>query len=61
MWRNSLRDKNEAVRKYRKALSLGATESLPDLFKAAGARLVFDSAGMRELITLVEEEIEKLH
>lgn len=61
VWRNSLRDKNEAVRKYRKALSLGATESLPDLFKAAGARLVFDSAGMRELITLVEEEIEKLH
>jgi oligoendopeptidase F len=60
VWRNSLSDKNEAVRKYRAALSLGATEPLPELFKAAGARLIFDGAGMRELIALVEEEVDKL-
>jgi oligoendopeptidase F len=60
VWRNSLKDPKEAVRQYREALSLGATRSLPDLFKAAGARLIFDSAGMRELISLVEEEISKL-
>jgi oligoendopeptidase F len=61
VWRNSLKDSTEAVRKYRAALALGATQPLPELFKAAGARLVFDSAGMRELITVVEEEMEKLH
>ncbi|MDQ6880050.1 MAG: M3 family oligoendopeptidase [Candidatus Dormibacteraeota bacterium] len=61
VWRNSLKDSKEAVRKYRAALALGATQPLPELFKAAGARLVFDGAGMRELITVVEEEIEKLH
>ncbi|MDQ6722309.1 MAG: M3 family oligoendopeptidase [Candidatus Dormibacteraeota bacterium] len=60
VWRNSLADQKEAVRKYKRALSLGATQRLPELFKAAGARLIFDSAGMRELITLVEEEVDKL-
>jgi oligoendopeptidase F len=60
VWRNSLKDPKEAVRKYRSALALGATQPLPELFKAAGARLVFDSAGMRELITVVEEELAKL-
>ena len=60
VWRNSLKDPKEAVRKYRSALALGATQPLPELFKAAGARLVFDSAGMRELINVVEEELAKL-
>jgi oligoendopeptidase F len=60
VWRNSLRDREEAVRKYREALALGATRPLPELFKAAGARLIFDAEGMRELITLVEDELAKL-
>ena len=60
VWRNSLKDPKEAVRKYRAALSLGATQPLPELFKSAGARLIFDSAGMSELIKLVEDEIAKL-
>ena len=61
VWRNSLRDPQDAVRDYRGALSLGATKPLPELFKAAGARLMFDSEGMRELISVVEEELAKLH
>jgi oligoendopeptidase F len=60
VWRNSLRDGGKAVRQYREALALGATKPLPELFKAAGARLIFDSSGMRELISLVEEELAKL-
>lgn len=60
VWRNSLHDGPEAVRRYREALALGATRPLPELYKAAGARLVFDASGMRELITLVEEELDKL-
>lgn len=58
VWRNSLRDRGDAVRRYREALSLGATRPLPELFKAAGARLIFDGAGMRELISLVEEKLD---
>ncbi|HXB04923.1 MAG TPA: M3 family oligoendopeptidase [Candidatus Angelobacter sp.] len=60
VWRNSLHDRKEAVRKYREALALGATRPLPELFKAAGAKLVFDTEGMRELVTLVEEELDQL-
>jgi oligoendopeptidase F len=60
VWRNSLSNQKDAVRRYREALALGATQPLPELFKAAGARLVFDSAGIREQITLVEEELSKL-
>ena len=60
VWRNSLQDGGQAVRRYREALALGATKPLPDLFKAAGARLIFDSEGMGELISLVEEELAKL-
>ncbi len=60
VWRNSLRDHAEAVRSYKAALALGATRPLPDLFQAAGARLVFDARGMRELIELVEEELSRL-
>jgi oligoendopeptidase F len=60
VWRNSLSDRGGAVRKYREALALGATKPLPELYKAAGARLIFDSNGMRELIELVEEALETL-
>ena len=60
VWRNSLNDRAAAVRHYREALALGATRPLPDLYKAAGARLIFDSDGMRELIEVVEEELATL-
>ena len=60
VWRNSLNDPAAAVRRYREALALGATRPLPDLYKAAGARLIFDSDGMRELIEVVEEELATL-
>lgn len=60
VWRNSLRDRTEAVRRYRQALALGATRPLPELFQAAGARLIFDSKGMGELIALVEEQLSTL-
>jgi len=60
VWRNSLTNRGEAVRKYREALALGASRPLPELYKTAGARLIFDSEGMRELIEVVEEELATL-
>ncbi|HYM97892.1 MAG TPA: M3 family oligoendopeptidase, partial [Candidatus Sulfotelmatobacter sp.] len=60
VWRNSLADRSEAVRHYRGALALGATRPLPELFEAAGARLVFDQQGMHELVSLVEDELARL-
>jgi oligoendopeptidase F len=60
VWRNSLTDRAEAVRKYRSALALGGTRPLHELYAAAGARLIFDADGMRELIDLAEEELAGL-
>jgi oligoendopeptidase F len=60
VWRNSLADRGDAVRRYREALALGATRPLPELYAAAGARLIFDPEGMRELIDLAEEELASL-
>ena len=60
VWRNSLSDRPGAVRKYRQALALGATRPLPELYQAAGARLIFDADGMAELIELAEEELATL-
>jgi oligoendopeptidase F len=60
VWRNGLRDHGEAVRSYRSALALGATKRLPELFAAAGARLIFDPKGMKEIVEVVEEELARL-
>ncbi len=60
IWRNSLRDPAQALTRYRAMLALGNTRPLPELYRAAGARLVFDAEGMRELIDLVEEELARL-
>jgi oligoendopeptidase F len=57
VWRNSLQDRAGAVAAYREALALGATRPLPELFAAAGARLVFDADSMGELVALVEERL----
>jgi oligoendopeptidase F len=59
VWRNSLADYGGAVARYKRALSLGATTSLPDMYAAAGAKMVFDAGTMRTLMDLVEEQIEQ--
>ena len=61
VWRNALSDQAGAVAAYRRALALGGSRPLPELFAAAGARLVFDQEGMAELVALVEEHLDSLH
>jgi oligoendopeptidase F len=60
VWRNSLRDLPGAVRRYREALALGATRSLPDTYAIAGASLTFDAPTMGALVAQVEERIASL-
>ncbi len=55
VWRNSVQDSVGAVRRYREALALGATRSLPEVYGAAGAALTFDAPTMSALVSLVEE------
>ncbi len=60
IWKRSLTDPAGALAGYKNALRLGGTRSLPELYAAAGARLIFDAEGMRELVALVEERLETL-
>ena len=60
VWKRSLTDPEGALAGYKSALRLGGTRSLPALYAAAGARLIFDADGMRELVALVEERLEML-
>jgi oligoendopeptidase F len=58
IWRNSLMDEASALTAYRGALALGATRSLPDIYHAARASLVFDVQGLADLVELVEAQID---
>ncbi len=60
VWGNALKDKDKAVQSYRDALGLGATVSLPELFKTAGARFAFDSDTLKTYVNLIEGQLEKL-
>ena len=60
VWRRALDDQQDAVARYRSALALGGTRSLPEIYAAAGAKLVFDAGTMRELVALVEAHVERL-
>jgi oligoendopeptidase F len=60
VWRNHRRDPEGALAAYRRFLGLGATRSLPQLYREAGAELVFDAPRMRELVQLVEQELAVL-
>lgn len=60
LWRDSLRDPAETMGRYKAALALGGTRSLPEIYAAAGARLIFDAGEMGELVTLVLRRLGEL-
>jgi oligoendopeptidase F len=60
VWANALKDQKQAVENYRKALALGSTVSLPELFEAADAKFSFDAKTLKIYVDLIEEQMEKL-
>jgi oligoendopeptidase F len=57
VWANSLLDYPGAVAAYRRALALGGTASLPDLYTAAGAKLAFDAETLARSVLLLENTL----
>jgi oligoendopeptidase F len=57
---NALKDQAAAVQAYRRALSLGATVPLPELYAAAGAKLAFDRKTLQSAVDLIESQIAEL-
>ena len=60
VWANALKDQSAAVAAYRRALALGGTAPIPQLYAAAGARFSFDTATLQMAISLAEDMIAKL-
>lgn len=60
LWANALRDQKAAVRAYRRALALGYTVTLPELYRAAGAEFIFDAEHLQQAVMLLENTIETL-
>ena len=60
VWNNALKDQRAAVAAYRKALSLGYSVSLPQLFATAGARFAMDAGALAKAVDLMLQAIDEL-
>jgi oligoendopeptidase F len=60
LWRNYKKDPAKAIRDYKKALALGYTRTLPELYQTAGIRFDFTGSYVKELVAFVVEEIKKM-
>jgi oligoendopeptidase F len=60
IWANSKRDKARALKDYRRALGLGGSRPLPELFGAAGCKFEFSRETIAPLVELVRGELAKL-
>ena len=60
VWHNAQRDQAASLAAYLRALSLGGTATLPQLFETAGARFAFDTRTVGEAVALMENTIEEL-
>jgi len=60
VWRNALDDQAGAVAAYRRALALGGTRPLPQLYATAGVRFAFDAGTLSQAVALMERVINEL-
>ena len=60
VWANSHRDPARALADYKRALALGGSRPLPELFSAAGCRFDFSAQTIKPLVELVRTELAKL-
>ncbi len=61
IWANSRRDRVEALNQYKRALALGGSRPLAELFSAAGCPFDFSAQTVRPLVGLVRQELTKLN
>ncbi len=60
VWEKSLAGRARALADYRKALALGGTVPIPELFRTAGAQFAFDEASLGSAVALMERTIQGL-
>ncbi len=60
VWANALKNQTQAVAAYRRALALGGTGNLPQLYAAAGAQFAFDATTLGAAVDLTMRTIAEL-
>lgn len=60
MWMQYKKDPEKALDNYTKALALGGTKTLPELYEAAGLKFDFSPQNIKTLMDFVSEEMEKI-
>lgn len=61
VWANSKSDQAKALGDYKRALALGGSRPLPELFAAAGCPFDFSEKTVKPLIALVRQQLAKLN
>jgi oligoendopeptidase F len=60
MWRQYRQNPKQAIENYKKALSLGYTATIPQIYEEAGIKFDFSGGYIKELMTFLSEEYQKL-
>ena len=60
LWKQFKEDKGKAINNYIKALQLGGTKALPELYEAAGLKFSFSPDYISELMVFVHGELEQV-
>jgi oligoendopeptidase F len=60
VWARALENPQVALSDYRKALKLGGTVTLPQLYEASGVKLAFDAETLGEAVALLKSTLDKL-
>ena len=60
IWREFIKDEKKALDNYVKALKLGYTRSISEIYETAGIKFDFSSQYVRELANFIKEELNKI-
>ena len=60
VWKNSKSDRAQALADYKRALALGGSRPLPELFAAANIPFRFDTEAFEPLVELIQTELAAL-
>lgn len=60
VWRNYKQNPSDTIHKYKNALALGYTKSIPEIYKTAGIKFDFSPNYIKELMDFVKDEYQKL-
>ncbi len=60
VWKKSKSDFNKTIEAYKQALSLGYTQSIPEIYKTAGITFDFSRKNISELAAFIQKELDEV-